>query len=255
MKNTSYDAVILAAGRNSRLKGVVPSFYKPLVIVNGRPLIVTIVRNVLAYVQHAVVVVSPENCLPITEVLRDNGFLDDWRVSIIIQPGARGPGEGLFRALRSCRSRRTLLICADNIIPGVDYHTAFEADDRALARQVGDRDGAWPIVTASVTIIDDAASAARFTRVSPEQNEFIEDVPAPAGVWKDGSYRCWVGPLIFDTRESECLFAAACGSSLANWNEVKISGIFNNIDNLEINWVAGSSVDIGTSESLAVLEN
>jgi GTP:adenosylcobinamide-phosphate guanylyltransferase len=61
------DTVILAAGRGARLNGIAAPFHKPLLIVNGMPLIVQLVRAAHATFRgsdetaRVVVVVAPEN--------------------------------------------------------------------------------------------------------------------------------------------------------------------------------------------------
>ena len=37
------DVVVLAAGKNERLEGVVAPYHKPLIVLNGRPLIKSLV--------------------------------------------------------------------------------------------------------------------------------------------------------------------------------------------------------------------
>ena len=63
------DLIILAAGRNERLHGTVPAFMKPLLLVDGQPLIVRLVREALdagvleTYdeVGRVIVVAAPQN--------------------------------------------------------------------------------------------------------------------------------------------------------------------------------------------------
>lgn len=248
--NPTYDTVVLAAGRNTRLKGIVPSFMKPLMIVNGRPLIVSILKNVTSFSQHVVVVVSPENCAMIAEVLAANGLLDDiFRVTIIVQPEAKGPGEGLLRALHVCHSKRVMLVCGDNIVPHADYNSALIADTAAVNKA---DEESYSILTASVMLTDDEADAQRFTRVEMDQKSLIEG--EPGGLWPDGLYRCWVGPLIFDRSEGAIALASEWGDKGYRTKELKISGALScSIPNLDVVVVNGTSVDVGTPDALMQL--
>jgi CTP:molybdopterin cytidylyltransferase MocA len=246
MVKPTYDAVILAAGKNTRLKGVVPSSFKPLMIVNGRPLIVTLVKQALSSVGNATVVVSPQNCAAICEVLYDNGLLDDpTLVRIVVQPAARGPGEGLQRALLSCHSQRVLLLLGDNIVPSTDIVNCIETDVKTCAEV-----DAGTVVTVCTTVLEDEGDALRFTRVSFGDKKHLSFVEGEqGGEWPDGSYKCWVGPMLFDRLRAL--------NTLRHTNytggELKISGPIGSIPHVDIRWVKGSSVDVGTSDALLQL--
>lgn len=235
------DSVILAAGRNTRLKGLVPSYYKPLVIVNGRPLIVSLTQNLLRNCKAVVIVASPENCGMIVELLTANELMSP-NVHVIIQPEARGPGEGLWRGLQCCKSERVVLVCGDNAIPGQDIDNVVLTDqaveDHSLARHS---------VTTSVFKTFDTEEARRFTRVTEDQKRYVEGVEG--GRWSDGYYRCWTGPLAFDRSFALERFSAEVLRYRPGDPEIKISGVFN-VDDLDIRLVSGHSVDIGTSDAL-----
>lgn len=250
-----YDGIILAAGRNTRLRGVVPSYHKPLMIVNGRPLVVSLVKNTLLVTETVTVLVSPENCGPIAEVLDCNDVLDH-RVNLVVQPSARGPGDGLYRALQATTAERIVLVCGDNVVPVQDLLNTVDTDEFAT-RQPN-------LVTASVMLTTDEADARRFTRIPEKLDEFIETDPAyldlhdawaGRGYWSDKHYRCWVGPLIFDREVAEKIFRAKVLSYKIGDPECKISRAFNGVPGLLIQVVPGNSVDIGTSDALIQLED
>lgn len=242
----SYHGVVLAAGRNTRLTGVIPSYHKPLMVVNGRPLVVNIVRELSAFCSTITVIVSPENAGVITEVLEANSLLTG-DVNIVLQPRARGPGEAVLRGMRAGQGEnRTIIICADNIIPAEDYARALELDAEAGLND--------PLHTVTVSTIatNDYDEARRFTRVYG--NRFVEGVDSVGD--DNGYYYCWVGPLIVPTEAAESVYVravnryhqSACGAE--GPKEVKVSGPLNDISNLTVIMADGHSVDIGTSDSL-----
>lgn len=236
-----YDGIILAAGKNTRLRDVVPAYYKPLVVINGRPLIVTLTVELKQRCDHVIIVVSPENSAPIADVLRSNGLLDDRRVTFIVQPYAAGPGDAVLRALRASHADRLLLVLGDNIIPHSDFDTLLEVDR--------ERNTNSNAITLSVTHMYGEAEALRFTRVVGDQ--FIEGVDGGKIPDRD-YYRCWIGPVAIDPREfRRALLALA--ETLSEGTELKLSPAFNLIPNRDVTTVEGECVDIGTSEALVPL--
>jgi CTP:molybdopterin cytidylyltransferase MocA len=72
------DIIILAAGRGSRLAGVMPPYMKPLMTVNGESILVKLIKeataavfNVTASDDRVTVVTAPENTMPIAHLLND----------------------------------------------------------------------------------------------------------------------------------------------------------------------------------------
>lgn len=239
MTELIHDGLILAAGKNTRLSGVVPSYYKPLVIVNGRPLIVNITRDLLQRCKNVVIVVSPENATPIADVLVANRLMEDTRVSLVVQPIAAGPGDAVDRGLRCVESSHVLIALGDNITPSSDFDAVL-----------GERWRLGPIanyLVVSTTETDDAKQAQRFTRITSD-GHFVEGMPG--GQNKQGTYTCWIGPV---SVEANALRKALCDLRLNTANsaaELKISPAFERVQNSIVVTVPGNSVDIGTSDAL-----
>mgnify|MGYP002362850258 CR=1 FL=1 len=238
-----YDSIILAAGRNTRLKGIIPSYHKPLVLVNGVPLIVSLVSDALAFTQRVIVVVSPENCAPIIDLLAANDLLSH-RVKLVVQAEARGPGDSLYQGLAAAQAERVVLICGDNRIPTADFRQVIDAD--ALWRSKYE---ASKIVTACTSLIRAEDSAIRFTRVDMLKKEFVEGRPGGFNPASKG-YICWIGPLVFDRVVAEKIFEGKIVGHKPGDPEIKISEAFNVVEDLLIISQPGSSFDIGTKESL-----
>lgn len=240
-----YDGIILAAGKNTRLKGIIPSYHKPMLIVNGKPLVISIAKQLLERCRRVVVVVSPENSGPIIELLSASDMIND-NLHIVIQPSAKGPGEAILRALPLCVSDRVLVTLGDNVIPVQDFDNIIKADKEGISQHHEDETGRH--ISISYVYETEDSEAERFTRVIG--NEFIEG--SPGGKLQD-VYRCWVGPLIVDREELEnALYQLHRKSSVAGL-ETKISPALNYIEHRTIAAVEGGSLDIGTSDALLQL--
>lgn len=242
---SEYDGIILAAGKNTRLKGIIPSYHKPMLVVNGRPLVISIARQLLERCRRVVVVVSPENCGPITELLSAADMLGD-QVHIVIQPEARGPGDAILRALPLCISDRVCIALGDNVIPARDFDNIFQEDRTATMKNGGLH--AFRHITISFVPVTDDEEAQRFTRVLG--TDFIEGTPG--GKFQE-MYRCWTGPLIADRQVLEAHMQQYHRKQQVAGLETKISPALNYIEHRTVSVVEGSSLDIGTSDALLQL--
>lgn len=101
-------AIILAAGANERLKGIVPSSMKPLILVNGRPLIQHAIDHANWWcASQMIVVASPENVGALIQVAPSHPL---W----IVQPWKGGVINAIRCAMPAVTHDRFLLLCADN---------------------------------------------------------------------------------------------------------------------------------------------
>ena len=168
-------AVILAAGANTRLAGIVPSYMKPLILVNGRPLIQHAVEHAEQDwgVSQVIVVVSPVNAHMLTQILTPSRF--DW----VLQPEPLGVVDAIARALTVVRWPRTLIMCADN---------TFDRNQPVAIGKALDRN-TNVIVTRDMPI----EAARRFTRISENSGRVLDACSS------EDSRRCWVGPLLLST--------------------------------------------------------
>lgn len=239
-----YDGIILAAGKNTRLKGIIPSYHKPMLIVNGKPLIISIARQLLERCGRVIIVVSPENSGPITELLSAADMLGD-QVHLVLQPEARGPGDAILRALPLCAADRVCIALADNVIPARDFENIFREDQSYVEKN---HLAAFRHVTISFVPVTDDDEAQRFTRVLG--TDFIEGTPG--GKFQE-MYRCWTGPLIADRQVLEAHMTQYHRKQQIAGLETKISPALNYIEHRTVTTVEGSSIDIGTSDALLQL--
>jgi len=168
----SISALIAAAGANERLSGLVSTGGKPLILVNGKPLI----RHALDHARdfweaaEVVIVASPDNVKSLTQVV----IADSW----VVQPEPTGVVNAIARGIRFIESVWTVILCADNtfdtqgiILPEVINSLYFGA------RQL------------------DKTSAKRFTRYT-QANNFTRFIEASSDETGEG---CWIGPLVLPT--------------------------------------------------------
>ncbi len=179
------DVIILAAGRNERLKGIVPLYHKPLLVVNGKPLIVRMLDIINGWTTgKIVIVVAPENAKTIVEMTRD---CVNQPIDYIIQPYATGPGNAFIQAAEICKSKKIMILCGDNYFQEEDLRQMF-----SLASFDGER---FIIGTRTIKTKEEAQ---RFTVITPKWG-ILEGLALQHNddFWENiGGYRCWVGPLI-----------------------------------------------------------
>lgn len=162
------DAVILAAGRGERLRDLTPAFHKPLLPIDGVPLVCRAVDLAEEVADRVVVVVAPSNAEAISGALgRDRD------VTLIVQREPRGPGDALLVGLQVCIKPRVLVLLSDNVV--------------SLSDVVGVCDAGTGVGVKTMP----RADAQRFTRF--EDGRWIEREPlAPYGP----PVPCWVGPFV-----------------------------------------------------------
>ena len=119
-------AVVMAAGRGSRLRPLTDEIPKPLLPIDGRPVIATLLRE-LAHARSApsVAIVTGHLAEQVEELVGDgSGF--GLRVRYVRQPEPLGSADAVRRALAAGAAAPVLVVAAD---------TVFGAGD--LARFVG----------------------------------------------------------------------------------------------------------------------
>lgn len=236
------DAVILAAGRGQRLAGIAAPFHKVLMPVNGRALVVGAVSAGVSVLDHdedrTVIVVAPENALPITALLRDSVAWND-RCRIVVQPAPCGPGDALYLALEQLTAEYVTVICADNVISDADVQKVVSA----TLDGPGD-----PCVGIGVRTIKSASAVTQFTVIGEERHvgEKLHGSELEEFRWHDGYFRAWLGPLVVPR--------ARAAGLLRLWrqrtHEISISPLLHDL-HIEKVLVEVDCYDIGTPEALS----
>jgi molybdopterin-guanine dinucleotide biosynthesis protein A len=194
----NYDAtiVILAGGRNARLAGVVPDYHKPFIVHGGRSLLANQVTLAGELGLACVVVCAPENALGVTSLLRRRWALQP-ELHLVVQPEARGPAEGLHRALSLVETRRVIVLCVDNTLTLADLRSCVESAS-VLEREHVVVGGRWL----------PPPDARRFARVSPDRKFIREGSEVTEPLWPGDMCWCWVGPLVLPTHALRQLLGA-----------------------------------------------
>lgn len=225
----SCTSVILAAGHNTRLRGIVPTAFKPLIVVNGEPIISNLVRQSVR--QHAanppVVVVSPMNVQPIAELVGGEVFM-------VVQPVPSGPVCALFYGMRAVDSEYVVILCGDNVVPP-------ETMGRITRMARGDG------MCASVTPLHGSA-AQRFTRLSPE-GRFVESV---VHCEEEDDHVCWIGPVILPAASLRRAFTVLVDedADLSRTSFAKLFNVCVQHCGLVVATIAGGVQDIGVPEEM-----
>lgn len=113
--------MILAGGKSERLKGIVPPYHKPFLVVNGKSLLVAAVEEAQrAQANRIVVVATGENAMPVWQLVREEP-----RVTVVLDD--HGVGNALAVGLSVCREQRVLVLMSDNVfakddVPNVIGH-------------------------------------------------------------------------------------------------------------------------------------
>lgn len=185
------NVVILAAGRGSRLAGVMPPFLKPLMTINGQSLLVTSARqagDVLFDTDEMklTVVTAPENTLPIVQLLNDAEI----EGNIVVQRNADGPASALELALDPL-THHTMVLMGDNTM-----------EPSAISRVITPNDANIAVVGGRVVTDPRNPSIESFTRFRTKTEEWVEKVPVTSD---DESSFVWLGPLYLPTEELHSL--------------------------------------------------
>jgi MobA-like NTP transferase domain len=237
------DTVILAAGRNERLNGLVPAGHKPLLVVNGMPLIGHAVRQGAAAIDfgkgdRVIVVASPENAHALHQVLPPDIYM-------IIQRFPEGPGDALLIGLTLSLSSEVLVLMGDNYTSDQHVENVRECEGNVVgvgevALELCERFTRWR----SESIED------------PSKGTWVEKVPVDPrrDLWKQDGHGppyalAWLGPLklrVDDIRRAlqECPGQQPAGRGI----ELQIGPAFNCLP--DVSRVPVTSIDLGIPEVL-----
>lgn len=219
------DAVILAGGKGSRLEGVMPAYWKPLMPINGVPLVRRIYDQCQMQdaIERVFVIVAPDNAKQVAEVLHGR------HAYIIVQPEALGPGHALMLALELSRADTALVVMGDNLL---------EDDDVEKVTELG-AENEFVIGTADVA----GHEAVRFTRIYAD-GQIDEGPTLRPGM--HGPTTVWCGPLVVPVDE---MLQALYNGSDHHLGERKIGTHLHYIKKTPM-LVPCAALDIGTPESI-----
>ena len=169
------DAIILAGGRGTRVAELAPEYYKPLLPVDGVPMVTLAVDLALrSGVTCPVVVAAPANAEDICRALDGRPAL------VVIQRQPLGAGHALLLGLQA--SPRPLVDC-DRVLVLLSDNVSSDADVQAVT--------AHPSAVGIKYI--EREHAFRFARLD-DDGRWVEKEPI---LNLDGPpIACWVGPFV-----------------------------------------------------------
>jgi GTP:adenosylcobinamide-phosphate guanylyltransferase len=219
-------AVILAAGRGERLAGYAAPYMKPLLIVNGQPLIVQQMRNAMEVTDNITLVLAPENARFMIDLIQGAMQLDWMNIEVVVQPW---PGTSVTDALRRGlwhQGGPCVVLMGDNVVPPLTVREMWDSVSRFHRCDV-------LVATQEMSWKD----AERFTYRSAGI-WWEKEVAAAADATEDLA-EVWIGPLIID---SPADFLEAMGDS----NSIGTS--FNRAG--DVRTFSAKCVDVGVPEEI-----
>jgi CTP:molybdopterin cytidylyltransferase MocA len=186
------DAVVMAAGEGLRLRPLTERWPKPLLPIDGRPVIATLLRE-LAQARLKPVTVVTGHLAEQLEAFLGDGSAFGLELRFVRQPRPDGSADALARALEAGASPPLLLAGADTVfVPGaVDRFVAAARGARvaalAVRRSPPPGDGKTPVAVecGAVTRIKGVApestplGGAPLWCIGPEFDVFLEGLPGP----------------------------------------------------------------------------
>jgi NDP-sugar pyrophosphorylase family protein len=119
-------AVVMAAGEGSRLRPLTGHWPKPILPIDGRPVIATLLRELAAAGCERVFVVTGHLAEQVEELVGDgSGFALD--VRYVRQPGVLGSADTVLRALAAGAEPPLLVTAADTVYTAGDLRRFAEA--------------------------------------------------------------------------------------------------------------------------------
>ena len=184
-------AVVMAAGEGSRLRPLSDRWPKPVLPIDGRPVIATLLRELAAAGAMFVVVVTGHLAEQVEELVGDgSGFLLD--VRYVRQPGVLGSADTVQRALAAGAEPPLLVTAADTVYSAGDIGRFVEAARGAAgalayrlepAPDPPHRNAVRVVEGRVERVLDDDPvnpnSAAPLWVVGPELVQYVDGLPGP----------------------------------------------------------------------------
>jgi bifunctional N-acetylglucosamine-1-phosphate-uridyltransferase/glucosamine-1-phosphate-acetyltransferase GlmU-like protein len=193
------------------MEGLSKPFFKPLLEINGIPLVRYAVEYAsIAGATKVTVVVSPHNGEAIAQALAQYA---DW-ISVAVQEEPLGPGHAALVGLRQVTDDKTMLLMSDNIM-SIDsvQKMAFDCEMR-------NSDG----VGVRMVSLDQASRFTRIRKLSKDSYTFVEGIEVSAeDIWPSrDKVVVWCGPVIFESDTATSVLRKAYKARKSDNAELKI---------------------------------
>jgi len=180
------NAVVMAAGEGRRLRPVTERWPKPVLPIDGRPVIATLVRELAAAGFPGVTVVTGYFADQIERLLGDgSGF--GLGISYVHQPSPDGSADAVCRALAAGVEPPLLVLAADTVFTPGDlsrFSSAFTAAGAVASRRDDEGPARLEVENGRIVRIVDPNPAAP-VRAAPlwaigrELVPYLEELPGP----------------------------------------------------------------------------
>jgi NDP-sugar pyrophosphorylase family protein len=215
------------------MEGFAKPFFKPLLEINGIPLITYAAEYASsAGATRVTVVASESNADDIKKSLK---MYASW-VDVVIQNEPRGPGNATLIGLGNTDCKSIMLLMSDNLM------NADAVSQMATAAMINDADA---VGIARVPL----ERADRFTRVREWEDgtyTYVEGVPVSAeDESTNGAAVVWCGPLIFERATAIDVLNNAQASVNTDTSEFKIGPYLNKIMRLNTLLADVGAMDVG----------
>jgi dTDP-glucose pyrophosphorylase len=134
-------AIVMAAGEGTRLRPITETWPKPVLPIDGRPVIATLLRELAAAGCERAVLVTGHLAEQVEE-LGGDGAAFGLEVRTVRQPGVLGSADAVKRALAAGAEPPCLVVAADTVFTPGDLRIFVEAysASRAAGAMSGRRD-------------------------------------------------------------------------------------------------------------------
>lgn len=185
---TELAAVVMAAGEGTRLRPLTERWPKPVLPIDGRPVLATLLRELRASGFMAATLVTGHLAEKVEQLVGDgSGF--GLRVTTVRQPGALGSADAVLRAVDAGVEAPLLVTAADTVFRRGDLNRAIEAwaaasAEGALGIRKGGRDDQTAVSVSDGKVVELGGqerthTAAPLWILGAELVAALRDVPGP----------------------------------------------------------------------------
>jgi dTDP-glucose pyrophosphorylase len=174
------DAVVMAAGEGRRLRPLTERWPKPILPIDGRPVIVTLLEELAEAGCPKAWVVTGHLGDQVVRLVEDNPRIP---VEFVRQPAPDGSADAVRRALEAGARPPVLVSAADTVFETGDLRRVTSVGEAAVAWRERPRGNTLQVVDGRVTHVDAAPSERHFAAplwiVTDEIASHLENLPGP----------------------------------------------------------------------------
>lgn len=243
MSNRPVVAIILGAGRGSRLRGIAAPFSKTLLLINDLPIIGYAARAVESYVDSILVVAHPSNATDVYEAVTDSLQNRSVEVRLVVQKEPLGMADAMGIGFSELEEDHTVVVVAGDNIVLDDLNVKNTLDQvRNYSNCAAQYQLAW---TFRELCPDEARRFSVYQEIGEGKGKLIEKPNNPP------SMVCWCGPVAFrSSREASRRMQTLVPSSRGEYEATDLMNTYIMAGESKHIKLQGNWFDIGTPEAL-----